>query len=116
MTVWKTIKRILRIRTGMKTRPGPAVVLAAGAPVEKTTPAVVDFTPPTPEPEPAYSPGPEIDFGRSADLETYTERLQVPEEEIQRWISAGLLYPEELRNAERMLKILRRKTELSRVA
>lgn len=51
----------------------------------------------------------EIDFSRNDDLEAYTENLNVPREVIEQWISAGLLYPEEIRTAERMLRILRKK-------
>jgi len=57
----------------------------------------------------------EIDFSRVEDLETYTENLDVPEETIQRWISAGLLYPDEIRIAEQMVKIIRKKGELPKV-
>jgi len=57
----------------------------------------------------------EIDFSRVEDLETYTENLDVPEETIQRWISAGLLFPDEIRIAEQMVKIIRKKGELLKV-
>ena len=58
-------------------------------------------------PELKYDP--EIDFSRVDDLESYTENLNVPTEDIEAWISAGLLYPDEIRTAERMIQILRKK-------
>lgn len=51
----------------------------------------------------------EIDFSRIEDLEAYTENLNVPSEVIEKWISAGLLYPDEIRTAERMIQIIRKK-------
>ena len=58
----------------------------------------------------------EIDFSRVQDLETYTENLDVPEKSIEQWISAGLLFPEEIRIAERMIKIIRKKEALTKAA
>jgi hypothetical protein len=58
----------------------------------------------------------EIDFSGGRDLEAYTEDLNVPQESIERWISAGLLYPDEIRTAERMIQIIRKKEELAKVA
>ncbi len=55
------------------------------------------------------NPEGEIDFSRVRDLEAYTENLNVPEEGITRWISAGLLSPDEIRTAERMVQIIRKK-------
>jgi hypothetical protein len=53
--------------------------------------------------------GREIDFSRTDDLESYVENLNVPAREIEQWIAAGLLFPEEIRVAERMLAILRKR-------
>jgi len=58
---------------------------------------------------PAVKLDQEIDFSRVDDLESYTENLNVPTEDIEAWISAGLLYPDEIRTAERMIQILRKK-------
>ncbi|MGD8368833.1 MAG: hypothetical protein PVG78_14435, partial [Desulfobacterales bacterium] len=78
---------------------------------ESTRPATADAVD-----APALKLDREIDFSRVDDLEAYTENLNVPEESIERWISAGLLYPDEIRTAERMIKIIRKKVGLSRAA
>jgi hypothetical protein len=51
----------------------------------------------------------EIDFTRTEDLESYMEDLKMPAAKIENWISAGVLYPEEIKIAEKMLRILRKK-------
>ncbi len=114
MTIWKKIRRFLFDRPGAACRSHPQAFLTAGESVAKPAPPGADIS--MPVPGRVLPPVREIDFSRSADLDTYTENLRVPEEDIRQWISAGLLFPEELRNAERMLKILRKKTELSRAA
>ncbi len=48
----------------------------------------------------------EVDFSRRGDLETYVRELTVPRQVIERWISAGLLFPEEMIMAEKMVKIM----------
>jgi len=69
----------------------------------------------SPDPEQTVKPfstqEPEIDFRRTNDLEAYAENLNVPIETIETWISAGLLYPDEIRIAEKMVQILRKKEE-----
>jgi hypothetical protein len=54
-------------------------------------------------------PDPEIDFSRENDLEAYTKRLHVPREVIEKWVAAGILRPDEIKVAEKMLKIMRKK-------
>ena len=54
-------------------------------------------------------PDPEIDFSKENDLETYTKSLNVPEEVIESWVAAGILRPDEIQVAEKMLKIMRKK-------
>jgi hypothetical protein len=53
-------------------------------------------------------PDPEIDFSKENDLETYTKRLNVPRQLIERWVAAGILRPDEIKVAEKMLKIMRK--------
>ena len=48
----------------------------------------------------------EVDFSHRGDLETYVRELTVPRQVIERWISAGLLFPEEMVMAEKMVKIM----------
>ena len=50
---------------------------------------------------------PEIDFSSKGDLEAYVRGLKVTASSIESWISAGLLFPDETRVAEKMLRILR---------
>ncbi len=50
-------------------------------------------------------PDQEIDFSKENDLEAYTKRLNVPRETIERWVAAGILRPDEIKVAEKMLKI-----------
>ena len=53
-------------------------------------------------------PDPEIDFSKENDLEAYTKTLNVPREVIERWVAAGILRPDEIRVAEKILKIMRK--------
>ena len=55
------------------------------------------------------APDPEIDFSKENDLETYTKSLNVPEEVIESWVAAGILRPDEIQVAEKILKIMRKK-------
>lgn len=48
----------------------------------------------------------EVDFSYRGDLEAYVRELTVPRQVIERWISAGLLFPEEMMMAEKMVKIM----------
>ena len=50
----------------------------------------------------------EVDFSYQGDLEIYVRGLTIPREVIERWISAGLLFPDEMKKAEEMIKIMRR--------
>jgi hypothetical protein len=55
----------------------------------------------------------ELAFTRQSDLEAYARGLTIPPEAIEKWISAGLLFPDEIRMAERIIKILREKIKVS---
>ena len=50
----------------------------------------------------------EIDLSPHTDLEDYARGLHVSKESIERWISSGLLMPEELKVAEKLVKIMRK--------
>ncbi len=50
----------------------------------------------------------EIDLSARTDLEDYARGLSVSKKSIERWISSGLLMPEELKVAEKLLKIMNR--------
>jgi len=49
----------------------------------------------------------DIDLSRQSDLEGYARDINVSKESIERWISSGLLMPEELKVAEKLVKIMR---------
>ena len=68
---------------------------------------------------PAVEPGPtqpaeeweienEIDLSTQTDLEDYARGLSISKKSIERWISSGLLMPEELKVAEKLVKIMSR--------
>lgn len=59
--------------------------------------------------------GPKVEetaFTRQSDLDAYARGLSIPPEVIEKWISAGLLFPDEIRMAEKIIKILREKTKV----
>jgi hypothetical protein len=51
---------------------------------------------------------PTVDFSYSGDLESYVRGLHVPRDVIEQWISTGLLFPDEMKMAEKMIQIMRR--------
>jgi hypothetical protein len=54
----------------------------------------------------AEGPAVEIAFSAQGDLEAYVRELALPKEAIERWISAGVLLPEETRVATQMIRIM----------
>ncbi len=50
----------------------------------------------------------EIDLSSHQNLEAYARDLSVTKESIERWVSSGLLMPEEMKVAEKLLKIMRK--------
>lgn len=54
----------------------------------------------------------EMAFTRQGDIDAYARGLSIPPETIEKWISAGLLFPDEIRMAEKIIKILREKTKV----
>ena len=59
-----------------------------------------------PVPENLEQPEAEIDLTHQADLEGYARGLSVSKESIERWISSGLLMPQEMQVAEKLVKIM----------
>jgi hypothetical protein len=55
----------------------------------------------------------EMAFTRQSDIDAYARGLTIPPEVIEKWISAGLLFPDEIRMAERIIKIMREKIKVS---
>jgi hypothetical protein len=51
----------------------------------------------------------EIDLSQQADLEGYAQGLSVSKESIERWISSGLLMPDEMKVAEKIVKIMNKR-------
>jgi len=105
----KSIKEWIQRKWGRRKQHAEPVLLTISP-----DPTLTD-EPRSPEPEqvvkPFSTPETEIDFRHTDDLEAYTEDLNVPVETIETWISAGLLYPDEIRIAEKMVQILRKKEE-----
>lgn len=50
----------------------------------------------------------EIDLSRHADLEGYAKDINISRESVERWISSGLLMPEELKMAEKLVQLMRK--------
>lgn len=50
----------------------------------------------------------DVAFSPQRDLEAYVQGLKVTEKTIEGWIAAGLLLPEEIKMAEKMIKIIRK--------
>ena len=115
MKIWNKLRaKVFPVRCRHRERVRAQVALPPEAPVLKH---IGGGFAEAPEPQrPELNLDREIDFSGGGDLEAYTEDLHVPQESIERWISAGLLYPDEIRTAERMIKIIRKKDELARVA
>lgn len=51
----------------------------------------------------------EVEFNLHSDLEACAKGLKIPVETIEKWISAGLLFPDEIKAAQKILKIMRKK-------
>jgi hypothetical protein len=50
----------------------------------------------------------EVEFNLRSDLEACAKGLKIPVETIEKWISAGLLFPDEIKAAQKILKIMRK--------
>jgi hypothetical protein len=64
-----------------------------------------------PDPQP-FGPEPpvdvEFDFKLHADLEGYARGVKIPAETIEKWISSGLLFPDEIKAAQKLLQVMRK--------
>jgi hypothetical protein len=75
----------------------------------------------TPDPVDAYSPvtnegldssiDPDIDLSRDDQFEAYASDMQIPQKTLEKWIAAGILCPDEIRAAEKLLKMIREKAK-----
>ena len=105
----KSIKEWIQRKWGRRKKPADKVLLTISPDITPTD----ELRSPEPEQvvKPFSTPEADIDFRHTDDLEAYAENLNVPVETIETWISAGLLYPDEIRIAEKMIQILRKKEE-----
>ena len=88
-----------------KGRPKPTLTYVQDVPVGSETVVVK----PQPSTENTLRElGSEIDLTRHADLEGYAKDINVSRESIERWISSGLLMPEELKMAEKLVQLMRK--------
>lgn len=89
----KASPRYEYVRETVETPPSDASVMPAATGNELKGPAAGERTE-------------EIAFSHQGDLESYVRGLTSPKEAIERWISAGVLLPEETKVASQMLRIL----------
>lgn len=99
MTIMNYFRKIFR-----KGEPDPAVEYIRDEPNE---PHHTAYTPASSDRVPRQMDN-EIDLSRRADLEGYARDINMSTESIERWISSGLLMPEELKVAEKLVKIMRK--------
>ncbi len=71
-------------------------------------PALVEVYDDAPRWRPALQSLRHVDFSHNGDLEGYVRGLNVPRETIEQWISTGLLFPDEMKMAEKIIQIMRR--------
>lgn len=99
MTIINYFRKMFR-----KGGPGPAVEYIRDEPGK---PEVAPFPHDSPDQAPQQMDN-EIDLSRRSDLEGYARDINMSKESIERWISSGLLMPEELKVAEKLVKIMRK--------
>lgn len=97
MAVMNYLKKMFR-----KDKPEPSLEYVHDEPAEAGTAAIQ----PRSSAEISGEMGGEIDLSRQSDLEGYAKDINVSKESIERWISSGLLMPEELKVAEKLVKIM----------
>ncbi len=51
----------------------------------------------------------DVDFATMDSLEEYAEKSAVQIETVQQWVAAGILFPDEIKVAEKLIKILKEK-------
>ena len=98
MTILKFFRKFLR-----KSPTNPAVEYVHEARSEARP---MDLPPVHPPADRA--PDNEVDLSARSDLEDYARGLTVSKESIERWISSGLLMPEELKVAEKLIHYMRK--------
>lgn len=91
----------------VKVSAGEPVLDAGQLPSRPVTDATVGLRGPV-----AEGPAEEIAFSAQGDLESYVRGLALPKEAIERWISAGVLLPEETRVATQMIRIMCKNKDL----
>lgn len=96
MTILNFLRKLIK-----KTNPKPTLAYVQEG--RNRTPAV---GPGPDHPEDSWDLDSEIDLSSRIDLEDYARELHVSKKSIERWISSGLLMPEELKVAEKLLKIM----------
>jgi hypothetical protein len=89
----------------VKDRPEPAVTYVEEEP--SPSEAATLETQPSVE-KPLRTLDGDIDLSRHADLEMYARDINISRESIEQWISSGLLMPEELKMAEKLLQLMRK--------
>lgn len=57
----------------------------------------------------------DIDLPREDQLEDHASGMQIPPETLEKWIAAGILCPDEIRAAEKLLKMIRQKRHDNRL-
>ena len=60
---------------------------------------------------PAYQGMDEVSLTRQNDFKKFAEGISVPKETIEKWIAAGVLYPDEIRAAEKLVKVMRERDD-----
>jgi hypothetical protein len=60
----------------------------------------------TVQPIETHDPGNEVDLANLTDLEAYARGSGISRKSIEQWISSGLLMPEELKVAEKLIKMM----------
>ena len=96
MTIFNFLRKFMK-----KSGPKPALSYVQ----ESRNPTFVKTPNFTPSAD-AWEMEKEIDLSAKMDLEDYARGLSVSKESIERWISSGLLMPEELKVAEKLVKIM----------
>jgi len=98
MTILNFLRKVMK-----KSDPKPVLAYVQES-RDQTSPVGLDPT----QPGEAWEMENEIDLSARTDLEDYARGLSVSKKSIERWISSGLLMPEELKVAEKLVKIMRK--------
>lgn len=99
MTIFNYLKDLIRRAGGPKPK-----LEYIQEPRTQADPVETDAT----MPEDPWGMDNDIDLSTQTDLEDYARGSSISKESIERWISSGLLMPEELKVAEKLIKIMRK--------